>query len=505
MKFSYYLLVLCLLGGVNSCSDLEEDPVGLLAPESFFRTPADVETATLGIYAWLASESVYGRKLTLSLQLRSDMCDIGDRNTPGRRQNVNDFEMGADNGMTSAFWPGLYRMIGSANAVIDGATQVEDSPAVQASVGEARFLRAYAYYHLVRLFGDIPYIDFFITDPVAIGSIEKTPAAEVYANIIADLEAAKASLPDSQPGGIRTRPTRGTAAAYLASVHMTLGQWQAAYDEATFVIANRDAFGYRLMDDFADLFKARIADGLAEHIFAVDFLGNESGGGGQNVDWMGPVTGIRQVSTADAPNGGWSVSVPSMLVYTTWDDRDYRKEVSFIDSAVVDGVYSGFEKFAPNHGSPRPHMAKFFEFCGNNRGDCGFSDNNYVAMRYAEILLIAAEAGAEVGAPAGEVVGYINEVRERARFGSDFPADVEPSISGSELIDLIMEERRLELAFEFKRWYDIKRRNLGDEVFKGPSSLEPHPNFDSGRDYLMPIPQDELDRNANLAPQNPGY
>jgi hypothetical protein len=168
-------------------------------------------------------------------------------------------------------------------------------------------------------------------------------------------------------------------------------------------------------------------------------------------------------------------------------------------------VYSGYEAFAPNHGTPRPHMAKFWENCGSNRGDCGFSDNNYVAMRYAEVLFIAAEAGLEAGAPEAEVLGYLNQIRERARFGSDFPADVMPGIAKDELIDLILDDRRLELAFEFKRWYDIKRRRLGDEVFKGEDSLEPHPNFDSSRDYLMPLPQDELDRNPNLEPQNSGY
>ena len=506
MKFTNNLLLLCLLALLTSCSDLEEDPIGLLAPESFFQTPNDLETAVLGSYAYVASETMYGRKLTLTLQLRGDMCDIGDRNTPGRRQNVNDFQMGSDNGMVTAMWPQMYQAIGAANAAVSGAEQLDDQgERTQALVGEARFLRAFTYYHLVRLYGDIPYIDFFIDDPSSVGDISKTSASDVYTNILADLEAAKAALPDSYAGGIRTRPTRGTAAAYLASVHLTLGNWQQAYDEAKFVIDNSAAFGYALVEDYADLYKAQLADGLAEHVFAVDFLANQAGPDNQNVDWMGPITGIRAVATPVAPNGGWSVSVPSMKVYDEWDTRDYRREVSFIDSGFVDGVFSGFEKFAPNHGSPRPHMAKFWEFCGNNRGDCGFSDNNYVGIRYAEVLLIAAEAGVEAGVGEGEVNGYLNQVRERARFGGDFPADVEMGMGKDDMIDLILEERRLELAFEFKRWYDIKRRQLGDEVFKGPNSLEPHDNFDSSRDYLLPLPQDELDRNPNLGPQNPGY
>jgi hypothetical protein len=135
---------------------------------------------------------------------------------------------------------------------------------------------------------------------------------------------------------------------------------------------------------------------------------------------------------------------------------------------------------------------------------------NYIAFRYAEILLIAAEALAEVtGGPNAESIGYINEIRARARneagAPNSFPPDVMPGMDKGQFIDWVLEERRLELAFEFKRWYDIKRRRLGEEVFTEPNSLEPHPNFDPNRDYLMPLPRVELDVNPNLAPQNPGY
>ncbi|MEL7160038.1 MAG: RagB/SusD family nutrient uptake outer membrane protein [Bacteroidota bacterium] len=512
MKKLFFLFLLALIGfGFQACTDLEENPIGLLAPQSFFNTADDLETAMLGTYAWLANEQMYGRKMVLTLQLRSDMCDIGDRNTPSRRQDVNDFNMDSNNGMVTAIWPNAYRAISAANAAVDGAAQLEETGArVDAIVAEARFLRAFVYYHLVRQFGDLPYIDFFIADPASVSDLSKTSASEVYVNIIADMEFAKANLPDVQANGVRTRPTRGTATAYLASVHMTLGNWQESYDNAKEVIDNQATFGYELEADFATLFNARVADNLQEHIFAVDFLGNQNGGSNQNTDWMGPITGIRSVTVDGDPSGsGWSVSVPNFRVYETWDDRDYRKEVSFIDTAFMDGQLVGFEAFAPNHGSPRPHIGKFFRLCGESRGDCGRSDNNYVAMRYAEILLIAAEAGNMIGRPADEIFGYVNQVRARARNWpnavSDFPADVSGSLSQGEITDLILEERRLELAFEFKRWYDIKRYQLGDEVFKGPNSLEPHDNFNSSRDYLLPLPQDELDRNPNLAPQNSGY
>ena len=130
-------------------------------------------------------------------------------------------------------------------------------------------------------------------------------------------------------------------------------------------------------------------------------------------------------------------------------------------------------------------------------------------MRYAEILLIAAEASVEVNGPNAEALGYINQVRARARNWAGkqttFPEDAKAGLAKDAMIDLILDERRLELAFEYKRWYDIKRRNLGEKVFKGANSLEPHDNFNATRDYLMPLPRVELQVNPNLAPQNPGY
>jgi len=507
----YYINKSCLIGLLItffSCTDLAEEPIGLLAPEAFFNTTADVRTVVMGAYADIASEQFYGRKLVLSLQLRSDMCDIGDRNTPGRRQQVNDFNMDSNNGMITAFWPRAYRIIGTANAAIAGADIVgTEDAAVMALKAEATFIRAFTYYHLVRVFGDIPYIDFNISNPDDVKEIAKTPENEVYQRIIADLEFARDNLVDAHSSGARSRATAGTAASYLASVHLTMGNDQQAYNEAKFVIDNKDQFGYGLMADFAELYDGYNADGLAEHIFMVDFAAGLSGDNGQGTDWMGPITGIRSVFLPNT-NAGWSVSVPAMAVFESWDDRDYRKEISFIDSAFADADLTqpiGYEEFAPNHGSPRPHIGKYFRLAGNHRGDSGSSDNNYSAFRYAEILLIAAEAAINLGRN-DEAVGYINQIRERARNWNgtmtDFPANVTVA---DDLTQVLREERRLELAFEYKRWYDIKRWQIGPEVFTGPTSLEPHESFDTSRDYFFPLPQDELDRNPNLAPQNTGY
>jgi hypothetical protein len=416
---------------------------------------------------------------------------------------MNDFKVDDNNAMIRAFWPRWFQVVSSANAAISGAEKIS-APAEQLNplIAEARFIRAFSYYHLVRNFGDLPYIDFFIDDPESVRTISKTPAAAIYQKVIDDLEFAKLNLPDKYGSNVRTRPTKGTAAAYLASVCLTLGQYQKAYDEAKWVIDNKATFDYALVDDYQTLFDATKANGLREHIFAVDFLGLKTSTGAINVDYHAPMTGVR-----GADKVGWSVCVPSMAVFNTWDDRDYRKEVSMTDSIVIKGKLEPYTKFS---NTKRPHIAKYWRFTGVATAEGSDSDHNYADFRYAEILLIAAEALAEINnGSTVEAIGYVNEVRSRARNWAGqptaFPEDVTGEFTKDAFIELILEERRLEFAFEFKRWYDIQRRKLGDLVFKGPGSLEPHAEFDEARDYLMPIPASELLINPNLEPQNYGY
>lgn len=484
---------------VSSCADLDEKPVGIFAPETFFQTPKDVETAVLGGYGILASESLFGRQFSCALQFRGDMISIGNRATSAERIQMNDFNMDANNGMIGKFWPAWYQVVNAANSAEAGAFSLNlPDGEINHLIAEARFLRAFSYYHLVRVFGDIPYIDFAVTNPTSLKTIPKTGEDEIYAGIIADLEFAKQWLPDKQANDIRTRPTAGTAASYLASVHLTLGNFQKAYDEAKFVINNKDVYGYKLEADFEDNFKAPIANGLKETIFAFDFLGLQFVGG-NNDDLIVPMLGVLNLA------GGFGVSVPTKKVYDTWDKRDYRKKVSFIDTIVVNGVKRPYSDFS----TPRPHVGKWVRYPGKSDASGRYSDHNYADFRYAEVLMIAAEASAELNGPNDEAAGYLNQVRGRARNWagkpSTFPEDVTTAMTKTEFIDLIIDDRRLEFAFEWKRWYDIKRRKLGEKAFLGPNSLESQPTFDPSRDYLMPLPDSELRLNPNLAPNNPGY
>lgn len=498
MKYLNKILLFALAFGTFNCADLEEDPIGNLAPDGFFRTPGDVEMGIFGAYGLMTQETFWGRKLSTTIQLLSDMADIGNTSTAARRIEINEFTLDATNGMITEFWPASYQIIASANNAVFGAQNVSADPEVKRALeGEARFVRALIYYHLVRLFGDIPYVT-ETTPANDLPTLSKTSEDEVYQFIIKDLEFAREHLPMQHPGNVRSRATSGSAYTLLASVHLTLGNWQDAYDNAKWVIDNRAALNYDLVADFQDLFNSALQDDQVETIFSLDYLGLVTKNN-LNDDFMGAMTGIR-----GADKNGWGVNVPTMAVYESFSDSDYRKAVTFESATLIgDSLVSypdyPFEK--------RPHCAKYFRFYGNAQNEGRKTDNNYAFFRYAEVLLIAAEALNEISGPSAEAQGFINQVRARARNGASTPADVSAieAADAAAFRATVMEERRVELAFEFKRWYDIKRRKLGNEVFLGANSMEPQPNFDPSKHYYLPLPQDELDRNPNLLPQNGGY
>lgn len=497
MKNIKLFSILFVVFGFLACTDLDENPLSQLAPDGFVKSPKDVETIIFGAYGRMTSSEYWGRKLTTTVMLRSDMVDIGNPGTPARRIQVNDFSLDPTNGMIKSFWPVAFEIISASNTAIGGAESLNgiDEATRNELIGEAKYVRAFTYFILIRMFGDVPYVGEAVSDPLTLVDLPKVPVQEIYANIIADLEFAKEFAPAIQ--NARSRATKGAAATMLADVHLTLGNFGDAYSNAKWVIDNAGEFDYALEPDFQDLFDATKQDATKEHIFAIDYKGLVRHTDGD--DLFGPMTGIR-----GAEINGWGVMVPSLEVYNSFDVDDYRTTVSFFAEALVEGVLTNYVDFPLEK---RPHIAKFRRFPGEAQTSGRQSDNNYAVYRYAEVLLIAAEAGNEVSGPSAELEGYINQIRERARNAAGtmgaVPADVTAGMSQVEFRDMVLEERRIELAFEGKRWFDIQRRRMGPEVF-APGGLEPQPNFKDDF-YIFPIPQKFLDVSPSLAPQNPGY
>lgn len=494
------VMVLLLPAGFQGCIDLDENPRGLMAPEGFFKTPSDVEAAIYGAYGeWITVE--IEKDFFLGLMLRGDMVDIGDRNTDGARVALNDFKMDANNGLMRSSWNRMYQSVSASNTAIRGALSIEaDMNIKNVLEAKARFIRAYTYFHLVRSFGPVPYLDAPVESAEAFDAVVRTPENEIYDKIIEDLIFAKTHLPEKHTPHVRNIGTKGAAATMLAEVYLTLKRYPEAAAEARFVITNAAAFDYALAANYQDLFNANVVATLKEPIFTYELKNTLNDGNYNQMDGMINLTRVRDLAPRSL-----SVAVPSLKVYQSWDPRDYRKKVSFEDTVFVKGVKTALvnTKFRV----PRPHIAKYYRYPGpQESGDDRSSDHHYSLYRYADVLLIAAEAIAESEGATAEAVGYINQIRTRARFNgtkvTDFPANVPAGISKSDFIQLVREERRLEFAFEFKRWYDLKRWGLLNEAFAGTGSLEPHA-VDAARDYFFPIPQTEID--VTGFPQNPGY
>jgi starch-binding outer membrane protein, SusD/RagB family len=484
------------------CTDLQENPKGLLAPEAFFKSLNDVEAGLFGAYGQFVSVNLYGRELPVLLMLRGDMGAIGDQGTTAERKQIDEFDMNSENSLARNVWQAFYRTISSANTTIQAARNVPGDEARKKSLeAEARFIRAFSFFNLVRLFGDVPYLDGPVETTAQLKDVKRTPVSEIYGHILEDLIFAKQNLPHRHAGDIRNRATSGTAATVLADIYLTLGQNENAAREARYVIQNsQSVYNYYLEKNYQDLFDGNLAASLKEPILMTDWH-NTLMDGGINEDWLISQTRIRGFADRSL-----SVVVPTLKVYTTWDPRDYRRAVSFEDSVLVNGVKTDITEVA-RVSVKRPHIAKYFRYPGpQNAGDDRRADNDYHIYRYADVLLMAAEAIAETEGATPEAIGYINEVRRRARFNgkttSAYPFDVPATLSKADFISLVREERRLELAFEFKRWFDIQRWKILDKAFTGPNALETW-TVNPSKDYLMPIPLSEI--RLNGWSQNSGY
>ncbi|MBU2995224.1 RagB/SusD family nutrient uptake outer membrane protein [Cellulophaga baltica] len=512
IRFIYKLILGISLGfSAIGCSDLEEEPIALLSPEGYFEDTSDIQSAVDGALTHAINEEVWGRKLSVALMLRSDMVDL--QSTETRRVEMNTHTISGDNEMVYDPWTRMYLGISAANTAIAGAEDVDAEDSVKNPVtAQAYFARAFYYFHLVRLFGEIPYFDSPVTDTDAGANVSGTSEEEVYANIISDLEFAKTWLPETVTS--RAIPSKGAASSYLALVYLTMAgndsgseYWQMAYDEAKEVIDNAGTYNYALDSDFQSLFNAEKIDASLEPIFALDYNNVEADDNAY--DQTCPMTGVR----GDDDDEGWSIAVPSLDVYQSFDEDDYRRRVSFQTEATIGGVtvdYTNFTESGHAFAANRPYIAKYTRYPGPYaRSNKRATSHNYSMIRYAEVLLIAAEAAVEIGNNAAALT-YVNLVRERARLGgsstnggyveetiaaSTVPAD----LTGTVTVDDVLEERRLELAFEGIRWYDIKRRELGDEVFSASGYEGAKSDWSSAVDYDTPIPDEELNRMPNIS------
>jgi hypothetical protein len=480
---------LILSAGLISCRDefLDKAPKGELTSDNFFQDELQAEQAVNAIYAHLRSFNVHVFSYIGITDIASDDADKG--SVPGDAgflQDINDFTFDANNTAVNGIWSGYYQGIFRANQVLANVPNIEMEEDLQTRLlGEARFLRAYFYFFLVRTYGDIPLIDRPLNPDEY--RQERVSADEIYAFIKEDLNFAIANLPEKSEYAAADlgRATSGAAKAYLAKVHLFQNDFQAAFQAAQEVILSNE---YALYPNYEAIFR-REGEHSSESIFEVSTVGLEQGGGASQFN---EVQGIR-----GNPNNGWGFNNPSDDLVAAYEENDPRLGATVIFNG--DTLSTGEVVMAdPNMGSEAKFSKKAWV---PERPPIGFGNSgaNIRLFRYADLLLIAAEAANELG-NSTEALDYLNQVRDRARQGNPEILPDVTTTNQAELRTTIWQERRVELAMEQHRYFDLVRQGQAQAVFNNLDI-----NWTPGKHEVYPIPQSEIDISAGTLTQNPGY
>jgi len=487
-RFLAFCISVFLGAVLFSCDDfLEKAPKGELTSENFFKDANQATQAVNAVYAHLRSFNVHVFSYIGVTDIASDDADKG--SVPGDSgflQDINDFTFDANNTAVNGIWQGYYQGIFRANQVIINVPGIDMDEALKARlIGEARFLRAYFYFFLVRAYGDIPLIEAPLNpDEYNQARVSKDV---IYSFIEEDLTYAAENLPTKSEYGAADlgRATSGAAKSYLAKVHLFQKEYQEAFDNATEVIESGE---YALYPDYEAIFR-REGEHSSESIFEVSTVALEQGGGSSQFN---EVQGIR-----GNPNNGWGFNSPSADLIASFEEGDPRLDATVINNG--DTLSTGEVVIAdPNMGANARFSQKAWvpERPPINYGNSGA---NIRLFRYADLLLIAAETANELGNSTQALV-YLNQVRARARQGND---GILPDISTTnqtELREAIWHERRVELAMEQHRYFDLVRQERAQEVFAALGI-----NWTQGKHEVYPIPQSEIDISGGTLTQNPGY
>jgi len=478
-------LLLCIL---VSCDDsfLDKKPLGQLTSDNFFKTEEHAVWATNAIYNHLRDWEVHVFSYIGMTDIVSDDSDKGSTASDANfLRELDEFSFDAGNIACDAVWQGYYKGIYRANLVIANLPAIDmDENLKVRLIGEAKFLRAYFYFNLVRWFGDLP----LITAPLSQDEYKQSRVSQdaVYEQIIADLEAAIAQLPTKAEYASADlgRATQGAAMGLLAKVYLTRGNYELA---AQFSLSLIQRASYSLFPNYVKLFSEE-GENASESLFEVQTTALETGGGGSQYN---EVQGVRGV-----PNLGWGFNRPSDDLVEAYEFNDPRREATilYVGELLPDG--SEVVQDNPNIFNERYNQKAWVP---RHAGGNGNGNGNIRILRYADVLLIAAEALNELNRM-DEALIFINLVRERARGGNPFALPAISSTDTDELRTLIWKERRVELAMEQGRWFDLVRQNRVSSVMQALGK-----NFVVGKHELFPIPQSEIDLSGGNLVQNPGW
>lgn len=480
MKKKIFILLSGLL--IISCSDaLEENPTDQISEVNFYKNKDDADAAVNAIYEPMRDNfrSLY----MLMLDIQADYAEGRGSTQPlGSYQGFDQTNINRAGQM----WGRFYQSIRNANIAIE---KIPDIPLTETEknqlIGEARFLRAYCYYHIVRHWNGGP----LFLDTENADSSKKT-ANEIYEAIILDLQMGEDNLPDS-PSQFG-KPTQWAAKALLAEVYLTIGEWALAKSKAQEVM---DSGNFSLLEvstpsDFNSIFGPS-ANGTSEEIFYLKFNNLDGSGWPMNLLWS---------ETTFSPFGNYVIySVPGPF-FENWSDEDLRKQWN-VFSEYINRTTGDLETLP----SSTPILcSKFRDPASPGRNQHA---NDYPILRFADVLLIYAEASVMADNTVSALaLESLNKIRRR---GYGFPSNTTSPIdfpsSGftpETFRETVLQERAYELYMEGKRWFDLKRTNTVKETIlanTGKTVSDIH--------LLWPIPQQEIDTNPQIGQedQNPGY
>jgi hypothetical protein len=502
MKNILKTVAVVLLIGLVACDDyLEVEPIGPDA-DDYFNNEAEYESALIGAYDLL--QASFWNVLT-SVVASDDYAAGGDSFNYDQPtlQNVNlMIQTPADENQLRDIWNLMYAGINRTNYILEFKNKT-DFAGKDEIIAQTYFLRAYYTFELVKFFGNIPLktqerdgVMRIVDSRVVIGEqfgVNRTESiSEAYSLIEEDLKDAIANLPATQSEVHKV--TKGAAQALLGKVYLYHGTYdQTKFADAATMLNNVIGGQYSLTTgtDYLDLFESSM-ENSSESVFEIQYTGVEGAGwdcitcseGSYFVQFCGP----RSPYDNPVYRTGWGFCLPSQELYDMFEDGDSRREVTFYDLRDEQDSYSqgrddtGFfnKKYMPRKADER---------VGANPLNHA---NNYRSIRYADVLLMAAEA--EVQSGGSNAADYLNQVRARA-YGDNSHDYV---ASEGDLLEAIYTERRKELAGEGHRFFDLVRTNRAASAIEG---------FTANKNELFPIPLIELEL-ANAVSrwgQNPGY
>ncbi len=462
---------------------LNQKPQGQLTAANYFTEPDHAVWATNATYEQLRNYDVHVFSYLALTDILSDDADKGSTPSDGDFLiALDNFTFDPGNIAFDVVWQGYYRGINRANVALENIPNIEMDNALQERLlAENKFLRAYFYFNLVRWYGPLP----VITRPLEreeYGQVRQ-PEEAVYAQIIQDLEEAAMVLPVQYTAVNRGRITKGAANGMLAKVYLTRRNFTEAARVAEVVI---NSGRYSLLPSYSQIF-TEAGENSSESLFEVQSAAFETGGGATQFN---EVQGVR-----GTPNLGWGFNRPSDNLVASYEPGDPRREATILYPGEVLPDGSAIVEDNPNIFNERYNQKAFVS---THPGGNGNGPGNIRILRYADVLLIAAEALNELG-QTEQALTYLNMIRKRARGQSQSILRDITVTDRDELRGLIWRERRSELAMEQQRWFDITRQMRAGEVMRAAGKM-----FVDGKHELLPIPQSEIDISGTLN-QNPGY